>query len=300
MSDRDEPMNGHPEELLAGYVDGTLSSGERELVDRHLETCETCQEEVALAGQSRAALATLPELGAPGLAEAGVDALRRRALAPVPGDEPAPRAARSRAPRQSAPPAEPGVEPRPRRIRVAWAQLAAAAAIIVVIGGLVAIPILTSGGGGQANREAAGTGPTTSSSPLPQLVDRGATYSQSDLDALAAQITDSAGYRASVEQSPGAFPSPAAAPAHSPGTDLAAVPPVKAGQALTASSAAVSCLVQGGAPTPPDGTPLYLEQADVTGTPAYVGAFFTADSKLHLTVVAVSRDGCLPIYSVRR
>jgi hypothetical protein len=299
MSDRNEPMNGHPEELLAGYVDGTLSSSERELVDRHLEGCETCQEEVALAGQARAALATLPELGAPGLAEAGVDALRRRALAPVPGPEPEPQGVRSRARRQPASPAEPAVDPRPRRIRIAWAQLAAAAAIIVVIGGLVAIPILNSGSGGQASREAAGAAPSATGSALPQLVDRDATYSPSDLEALAVQITKSAGYRASVDQTSGATPSPAALPAQPPGYDLG-LPPVHAGAALADSSDAVACLIQGGAPTPPDATPLYLEEAAVSGTPAYIGAFFTADSKLHLTVVAVSREGCVPIYSVRQ
>jgi anti-sigma factor RsiW len=51
----------HPEDLLAGYVDGTLPRDERAVVDAHLSTCETCREEVALAARATAALASLPE-----------------------------------------------------------------------------------------------------------------------------------------------------------------------------------------------------------------------------------------------
>jgi Putative zinc-finger len=39
----------HPEELLAGYVDGTLSDRERADVESHLSTCLRCREESALA-----------------------------------------------------------------------------------------------------------------------------------------------------------------------------------------------------------------------------------------------------------
>ncbi|HEY3264298.1 MAG TPA: zf-HC2 domain-containing protein [Actinomycetota bacterium] len=39
----------HPEELLAGYVDGTLSDRERAAVESHLSTCLRCREESALA-----------------------------------------------------------------------------------------------------------------------------------------------------------------------------------------------------------------------------------------------------------
>jgi anti-sigma factor RsiW len=71
-------MTTHPEELLAGYVDGTLSSTERAAVDTHVSGCDRCRHEVALAGAARAALTALPEVPAPAgvadraLAEAGL------------------------------------------------------------------------------------------------------------------------------------------------------------------------------------------------------------------------------------
>ena len=74
------PSMPHPDELLAGYVDGSATPGERRIVEEHLAGCATCQEEVELAGAARAALVALPELGAPGLAEAGVASLRRAAF----------------------------------------------------------------------------------------------------------------------------------------------------------------------------------------------------------------------------
>ena len=67
----------HPEELLAGYVDGTLPEPERDVVDAHLEACATCREEVELARAAVTALASLPEepvpfgVTGPILAEAG-------------------------------------------------------------------------------------------------------------------------------------------------------------------------------------------------------------------------------------
>lgn len=71
----------HPEELLAGYVDGTLSTEERASVDAHLSGCARCRGEEAAAARARTALAMLPDLPAPlgvasrALEEAG--ALRR-------------------------------------------------------------------------------------------------------------------------------------------------------------------------------------------------------------------------------
>jgi hypothetical protein len=74
----------HPEENLAGYVDGTLGTDERAVVDAHLQTCATCREEVELARTAVQALGTLEELPVPFgvtgtvLAEAGRRFERRR------------------------------------------------------------------------------------------------------------------------------------------------------------------------------------------------------------------------------
>lgn len=55
----------HPEELLAGYVDGTLSPSERGVVDAHLPGCAQCREELSLASAVVPTLASLPEVPVP-------------------------------------------------------------------------------------------------------------------------------------------------------------------------------------------------------------------------------------------
>jgi hypothetical protein len=102
----------HPEELLAGYVDGSLTRTERAQVDEHLASCATCRQEVELAGRAARLLAELPEEPVPiDVAGPVTSELRRMA---------APRPARWRA-------------------RVQWtAGLAAAAVIVAVLA--VALP----------------------------------------------------------------------------------------------------------------------------------------------------------------
>jgi hypothetical protein len=58
----------HPDELLAGFVDGSLSGADRTSVDAHLQTCARCRAEVELAGAGRAALRGLPDPETPDLA----------------------------------------------------------------------------------------------------------------------------------------------------------------------------------------------------------------------------------------
>jgi anti-sigma factor RsiW len=76
----------HPEDLLADYVDGTLSEHERAVVDAHLVSCETCRQEVALARRAVGALQTLESrpvpfgVTGPILAEAGKQHERRGAV----------------------------------------------------------------------------------------------------------------------------------------------------------------------------------------------------------------------------
>jgi anti-sigma factor RsiW len=55
----------HPEELLAGYVDGALSAKDQAAVDTHVAECVKCSREVALASGARSALRSLAEVSAP-------------------------------------------------------------------------------------------------------------------------------------------------------------------------------------------------------------------------------------------
>jgi anti-sigma factor RsiW len=286
------PPERHPDELLAGYVDGSATPKERTVVDQHLASCATCREEVQLASDARAALISLPELGAPGLAEAGVLALRRAAFQAVPSngtDTATDAAAEPAAPDRS--PAAATAEPR-ARLRVAWVQLVAAAAIVAVLGGLIAIPILLSGNNAsKSSGTSVAAGPVASSSSLPPLIDQGANYSQASLDALAARVTTLVrderlaedGTRANLQETP------------APSAQFARTPAV---QDASAARTALTCLIQGGGPE--DVAPVYLEQAEVSGTPAFIGGFFIRGVKLNVMVIAVSREGCQPLYSIRR
>lgn len=72
----------HPEDLLAGYVDGTLSGADRTSVDAHLQACAPCRAQVELAQTGRAALRRVPDPDAPDLAgpvTARIDAEGERA-----------------------------------------------------------------------------------------------------------------------------------------------------------------------------------------------------------------------------
>src|SRR3970282_1442342 len=77
----------HPEEHLAGYVDGTLEHAERAVVDAHLGGCERCRDEIELARGARTALVALQDspvpygLTDPVLAEGGRRFERRKVVA---------------------------------------------------------------------------------------------------------------------------------------------------------------------------------------------------------------------------
>ena len=165
----------HPEELLAGYVDGALTEGERAEVDAHLATCRTCREEMELSTRAVAALAELPEVPVPlGVMNPVAAEIRRRTAGPAPA---------------------------PWWGRLQWAAgLAAAAALVAVVA--VALPRLGEQEESAALRAEAGGATPTESGPgadasLSGAVflenQAGADYSAEDLEALAndaAQRTD--------------------------------------------------------------------------------------------------------------
>lgn len=64
----------HPEDLLADYVDGSLSSQDRAVVEAHLASCPRCLDEAGLARGAVSALRSLPEVKAPaGLGQAAIE-----------------------------------------------------------------------------------------------------------------------------------------------------------------------------------------------------------------------------------
>ncbi len=57
----------HPLDQLAAFVDGTLDTAERAVVDEHLRSCARCRGEVEAAAAARAALRAMPEPVSPDL-----------------------------------------------------------------------------------------------------------------------------------------------------------------------------------------------------------------------------------------
>lgn len=157
----------HPEELLAGYVDGALSEEERAEVDAHLATCRACREEMELSARAVAALAELPEEPVPlGVMNPVAAEIRRRTAGPAPA---------------------------PWWSKVQWAAgLAAAAALVAVIA--VALPRLGEREESAGLRaEAGGPSPAESAPGADASLTRGvfleiqpdADYGADDLETLA-------------------------------------------------------------------------------------------------------------------
>lgn len=173
----------HPEELLAGYVDGTLAGKDRAAVDAHLGVCRTCREELALASQAVITLAALPEepvpvgVTAPVMAEVG---------------------------RRTSKPAR-----MPWRERLQWAAGLATAAALVTI---VAIN-LSGAGGGNAPTSAGKTegSPVTDAGAAKQFAQglvpvehQGVDYDETKVVQLASSVAQGPTMRAPVPPPPGA------------------------------------------------------------------------------------------------
>jgi hypothetical protein len=70
MSDRRPPHasgDGHPDEALAAFADGTATQDEHAMVLAHLQGCALCRRDVEMARRAIDALATLPEAPSPTL-----------------------------------------------------------------------------------------------------------------------------------------------------------------------------------------------------------------------------------------
>jgi Putative zinc-finger len=253
-------MTTHPEELLAGYVDGTLNRNERAEADAHLASCTICREEVALARSAKARMATLPEVPVP----LGVTG-------------PVLRKVRTE---------------RPWLTRAARPVALAAAAALVVVVGWVGISSLSGSDDGadpasaptetpapEGDQRADAEAPEAAameSAPTawrlalePQDVD----YDDQALQDLAREIVA----RERNEMRFDAADTLVDAPADDP------------------LAAAVECLREAEG-IPEDAPAVRVIEARFQGTPAYLGAFLTGPGSDqppdHLTIYVVSREGC--------
>jgi hypothetical protein len=227
----------HPEELLSGYVDGTLPNEERAVVDAHLATCATCREEVELAHEALTALEALEEqpvpfgVIGPVMAEAGRRFERRGAMWQ----------------------------------RVQWGAGAAAAAALVLV---VALNLSTGDSvdraGAPADETTAGPGAGATGAALaademlPKLEDqRAVNYDDAGVQSLAQDA---------AERSTGAQSGPTAE------SDMGGAGAESAAQ--NARRVAIECLRTSGAPLDdPRDTLVRLIEARYQGTPAYFSVF---------------------------
>ena len=268
MNEGDETRNHaqHPEELLAAYVSGEASDGDRTTVQALLSACSECRMEVDLAVQARAALQSLPELESPALRVEGAvqptaPATPERGFAPGPGI-----LARVR---------EWGWE------RLAWG------AGLVAAGSLVALFLLVQLSGGPLQEQAAQAPQRGAESDqgLTQSA-AGPNYTPASLDALARRLV--ASQRTGLK-TPQTTPAPAAAP-----TGGAQPSPGGADRAR-------DCLRRGGG-LPPRAPAVHVEEASFRGTPAFVGAFESGapGGRRYLLVLAVDRSTCDALYVINR
>lgn len=227
----------HPEDLLAGYVDGALSTRERAAVDAHLSSCETCREEIALASQVVTMLSALPEEDVP----LGVTA---PVLETARGERVGARARVSRAERRYA--------------RWQWVAGAAAALLVLVL----VVPNLFHGGNAEQRGSRAKfteVGDATGGGGAPEaatLAGPGVLEDQSGTDYDTEGLTTLARDVALSQRD-----------------TQASMAPVDVSDKATAT--ALRCL-QKGSKLAADRVPFRLIQAKFQGTPAFIGVFLVS------------------------
>lgn len=260
-------MSTHaPDDLLVAAADGTLTAGQRDLLEAHLATCPRCRDEVVLAGGARVALGALPgELTPPIDVAAAVAAT----LAAPGGSTEASRAA--------APARHTAAAPRWYR---AAGLVAAAAAIALAV---LVVPDLTKDDGSRDTTTAVGVAPQEAGLSGTGE-DVGATGSGAPAVEVVSTDFDHGSLAALVEETRRATPSPSAAGETSAPT--VAAPP---------GDDALACLRAGaGSQIAADARVERLLAATFEETPAYVGVVVTGPTNdpVDIRVVAVATDGC--------
>jgi len=266
MSDRHSSRSGapgdHPEEALAGFVDGTLPDDERRLVEAHVRTCATCRDEVDLARASLSATAGLPEADAPGLDAAAIAETARTVV---------PMRARARAADSSE---------RSGRLLAVIGSLAAAAIAGVFVVGLLRGP----GGGGSATTGALAPSVTA----VPPQPTEGFQAGPS------AGVAPSPVTGVAVDEN---FTPASVARSLAGGSDMGLLQPRAGARRLRAHDVAVTTLCAQGAVGTAE-RPALLVRATFEGRPAFVTAF-RAPGSPNVRVVVTSARTCSVLYQTQ-
>jgi hypothetical protein len=255
----DRAMTGaHPEELLAGYADGTLNERERRTVETHLAGCRRCRDESALAMRTIARLRELPDEPVP-------VGITRPVMAEI-------------ADRMSRP------SPRPLSQRVLWAAGGAIAAAFV---GLLAIWVLPGvGGGGAATSGGGGGGSVEAAGKAAPANDAGGAFGEAGSPVVLEH--------SSTRYDDAAIGRLAEATAASVG-DHALGGPVAASAEQPAARSALACLSKGAGVEPGD-VLVRLISARYGAKPALIGVFLSgpaADRRAETVLVwVVGADAC--------
>jgi hypothetical protein len=262
----------HPVEQLVDLVDGTLPQTERAAVSAHLQTCDRCRREVALARSARAALTGMPDVRAP----AGIGAAAIRAAEGAAADA------------GTGGGSEDVVPLAPRRVgsqragTPGWYRWAVgggiAAALLVVV---LALPNVGSDDAAPGAEDAVATGAPGQRFSAAKQVDReGRDYDVAEIQALAD------GVRARAAQDRAAPP---------PGMDFGPTTQVPAAEGGASLSDSVACLQAAAPATADEGPPIRVIRATFDGQPAVIGVFVTgpgADQAADTVTVWVVSGDC--------
>jgi len=254
----------HPDDLLAPYVDGTLTTAERNAVTRHLATCGACRQEVEAAGRARNALRSLPAAAAPpDLGERAIEAAERNAA--------------ERAPEV----ASLATASRPGWLR--WSAAAMGAAAVI----LLAAVVLPNVGTGSSDTAAPGSVERAAGASLPpasRVEVQDTDYDVDTVQALASSLTRAASGATAVPQ---AAAGGGAQPAEEGPLD------VSVSTAATCLSTAFDATAQGEL--------VRVIEARFRGAPAYIGIYLTGPgagrSADTATVLIASKRGCSILHS---
>lgn len=275
--------SAHPDEALAGFVDGTLTAAERADVQAHLDGCARCRAQVAQATMAAEALRSLPEIDPPwGLGRAAIEEARKQS----------------------------GRKTNPERgRRVAW--VAGIAAAVVLVAGL-SVAVLRAPGGGNQDAAAGGGATSAATSGAQPLAGPSAekgfvtnnnyiqrtnfNFRSADVSKLAQQASEDMAGRSPKSMGPEASTAPAGSSGPAGPSGAATSGPAPTGGPKHATSIDPVACLDTAAEYTLETRPIHVIDARYEEKPALIGIFLQGSSPTRgadLVVVWVaSKDTC--------